>query len=192
MTPNNSLFRSFWMGGFECSTHINGAGVRLDMTSSIQHDRHCAEDYRSLREVGIDSARDGLRWHLIDRAGAFDWRSWTPMLDAAQREGVQVIWDLFHYGGPNNIDMFSPAFVDRFARFSEEAARIHREHTDDIPLYSPVNEISFFSWAAARDFMFPHACGRETELKRQLIRAAIAAIESIRSVDPRARFISFI
>jgi len=38
--------------------------------------------------------------------------------------------------------------------------------------------------------MFPYAWGHDSELKRQLIRAAVAAIDSIRMVDPRARFIS--
>jgi hypothetical protein len=190
MTPNNPLFRSFWMAGFECSTHINSRRVRLDMTASLEHDLFCAQDYRRLREVGILTARDGLRWHLIDRGGSYEWSSWIPMLEAARDENIQVIWDLFHYGWPDDLDIFAPRFVDRFALFAREAARIHREHSDAIPFYSPVNEVSFFAWAAARDLIFPWAHGRDGELKRQMVRAAIAAIEGIRAVDPRARFIS--
>ncbi|HWF08837.1 MAG TPA: hypothetical protein VG297_10250 [Bryobacteraceae bacterium] len=184
------LFQSFWMAGFECSSHINSWNERLDMTAAVEHDRFCAEDYRRLREAGILTARDGLRWHLIDRGGEFDWSSWIPMLEAARAEKIQVIWDLFHYGWPDGLDIFSPAFVDRFGLFAREAARIHREHTGAIPVYSPVNEISFFAWAAARELMFPWACGRGPELKRQLVRAAIAAFENIRLIEPRARFIS--
>src|SRR5438045_1102340 len=115
MTPSKDLFRSFWMGGFECSTHLNSLGIRLDMTAALQHDIFCAEDYGRLREVGIFSARDGLRWHLIDRAGSFDWSSWIPMLNAARTEDVQVIWDLFHYGWPDGLDIFAAEFVNRFA-----------------------------------------------------------------------------
>jgi hypothetical protein len=37
--------------------------------------------------------------------------------------------------------------------------------------------------------MYPFATGRGPELKRQLARAAIAAIEAVRSVDSRARFV---
>ena len=178
------------MAGFECSTHRNSVGTRLDMTAALQHDLYCAADYRRLREIGILSARDGLRWHLIDRAGRLDWSSWIPMLEAARQEKIQVIWDLFHYGWPEDVDIFSADFIDRFARFSGEAARIFREHSDDTAFYSPTNEISFFTWAATRDLMFPHAYFRDHELKRQLVRAAIASIESIRAVDPRARFVS--
>jgi hypothetical protein len=187
MTPGSSLFRSFWIGGFECSCQLNSAGERLDMTSALQHDVLAAQDYRRIKEVGIAAARDGLRWHLIDRGGAYDWRSWIPMLEAARKEGVQVIWDLCHYGWPDDLDIFSPEFLRRFSRFAREAARIHREHTDEVAFYSPVNEINFFTWAATRELMFPYAYGRDHELKRQLVRAAIAAVEAIWSVDPKAR-----
>jgi hypothetical protein len=130
-----------------------------------------------------------LRWHLIDRGIGYDWSSWIPMLKAARDEGIQVIWDLCHYGWPDDLDIFSPAFVDRFACFAREAARIHREHSDDIAFYSPVNEISFFAWAATRDLMFPYAHGKDGELKRQLVRAALAAMDAIWSVDPGARMV---
>ncbi|HVW07803.1 MAG TPA: hypothetical protein VHC90_04435 [Bryobacteraceae bacterium] len=189
MIPDSSVFRSFWMAGFECSSHINSKKRRLDMTAAIQHDRFCQEDYRRVREAGMLTVRDGLRWHLIDRGSAYDWSSWIPMLDAASDQGIQVIWDLFHYGWPDGLDIFSPEFVDRFARFCGEAARIHREHTDDIPFYSPVNEISFFAWAAGRRLIFPYARGRDAELKSQLVRAALAAIQNIRLIDARARFV---
>ncbi len=157
------------------------------MTSALQHDVLAAEDYRRLREVGISTARDGIRWHLVDRGGTYDWSSWIPMLEAARREGVQVIWDLCHYGWPDDLDIFSTEFLKRFARFVREAARIHREHTDGIAFYSPMNEINFFTWAATRELMFPYAYGRDHELKRQLVRAALAAVEAIWSVDPKAR-----
>ncbi len=190
MTPSKRLFQSFWLGGFECSTHRNSFGTRLDMIAALQHDKYCAADYRRLRETGILAARDGLRWHLIDQGDGYDWSSWIPMLEAARKEEIQVIWDLFHYGWPDDLDIFSPEFIERFALFAGAAARVYRDHSDEIPFYSPVNEISFFSWAAARGLIFPYAHGRDMDLKRQVVRAAIAAIDTIRAVDPRARIIS--
>jgi beta-glucosidase/6-phospho-beta-glucosidase/beta-galactosidase len=189
MTLNSSLFRSFWIAGFECSTHRNSRGIRLDMTAAVQHDRFCAEDYSRLREVGIRTARDGLRWHLIERDGNFDWSSWIPMVEAAQREGIQVIWDLVHYGWPDDLDIFSAEFLERFTRFAREAARIHRERSDEIPFYTPINEISFFAWAATRNLIYPYAHGCDAQLKRTLVKASIAAMDAIREVDPRARFV---
>jgi beta-glucosidase/6-phospho-beta-glucosidase/beta-galactosidase len=190
MIQGNRLFRSFWSGGFECSSQINSAGKRLDMIAALQHDKKACEDYRILQEVGMHTARDGLRWHRIDRGGQYDWSSWIPMLEAARVRKMQIIWDLFHYGWPDDVDIFSPAFIDRFARFAREAARIHGEITGEKPFFSPVNEISFFTWAATRGLMYPYAHGCDTKLKRQLVRAQIAAIQEVWSVNPKARILS--
>src|ERR1051325_5544366 len=109
MSPANPLFRSFWMGGFECSSHINAHGVRLDMTAAVGHDVCASADYRRLADLGMLTARDGLRWHLIEQApGKFDFGSVAAQVDAAAQAGVQVIWDLFHYGYPEHVEIFSP------------------------------------------------------------------------------------
>ena len=113
------------------------------------------------------------------------------MLRAARDTGTQVIWDLCHWGWPDDLDIWSPAFVDRFAAFAAAAARLVREETDDVPFYVPVNEISFWAWAGGSlGFINPMAEGRGDELKAILVRAAIAGIEAVRAVDPRARIVS--
>ncbi len=180
------------MAGFESACHINRNGTRLDMIAATQHDRFAEGDYARLRQVGITSVRDTVRWHLIEeRPGSFDFASMDVLMTAAARHGIQVVWDLCHYGWPDDLDLFSPAFVDRFASFSRAVARHVRESSDAVPLYTPVNEISFLSWAAGEvGWFFPHAEGRGGEVKRQLIRASIAAIEAVRDVDPRARIVT--
>ena len=192
----SGLFRSFLMGGFECSSHRlrprggEIVGRRLDMIAAIDHDRFAARDYRQLSGYGIRTVRDGFRWHLIDRAGSYDWTSVVPMLDAARQTGTQVIWDLLHYGWPDDLDIWSPRFVDRFASFAGACANIVRDRSDEVPFYCPVNEISFFSWGGGdAGYLNPFANGRGFELKVQLARAAIAAMDSILSVDSRARFV---
>jgi len=186
-------FESFWMGGFEGACHINSLGRRLDMVTATQHDRYADSDYARLRDAGIRVARESVRWPLIEHAGRFDFASLLPMIRAANRHGIQVIWTLCHYGWPDGLDVFSPSFVDRFARFSRETARFIVDHGDLPPLYSPINEISFICWAVCRSHtMYPYpvrAAGRDHELKRQLVRAAIAAIEAVWEADPRARIV---
>jgi beta-glucosidase/6-phospho-beta-glucosidase/beta-galactosidase len=89
------------------------------------------------------------------------------------------------------VDVFRPQFVDRFARFSKAAATHFRASTDDVLLFTPINEISFLAWAAGEVGWFhPFAQRHGGELKRQLVRAAIASIEAIWSVDPRARIVA--
>lgn len=189
MTCRERLFQSFWIAGFECSCQINSAGRRLDMIAAVEHDRRVEEDYAAIRSVGIRTARDGVRWHLIDRGASYDFSSLEPMAAAAERQGVQVIWDICHYGWPDELDIFSAEFVNRYARFAAALAHFFRERGDAVPFYAPVNEISFFSWGAARDLMYPYAHGRDAELKRQLVHAAQAGCEAIWDVDKRARFV---
>lgn len=186
-----SLFDSFFLGGFECSTHRRDDGKRLDLVESTAHARWAGQDYAALRGHGIRSARDGLRWHLIESApGHYDWSSFLPQLRAAEQSGVQVIWDLCHYGWPDGLDIWRPEFVERFARFAAAVARVVRDESDRVPFYSPLNEMSFWAWAGGEVAYFsPLGQGRGDELKQQLVRASIAAIEAIREVDSRARFV---
>ncbi len=190
MKAPHPLFRSFFSGGFECSTHRLRNGRRLDILAATRHDRFAARDYRLLQEHGLLTARDGIRWHRIEtRPGVYDWASTLPMLRAARETGMQVIWDLWHYGWPDDLDIFSAAFVDRFARFAGAFTELASEYAPaSVPYLSPVNEISFFSWAGGDGgIMNPFAHGRGAELKRQLVRASLAAIHAIRGVNPAVR-----
>ena len=187
------LFRSFFMGGFEGSSHRLTGGRQLDLIAATRHDEHAYIDYRMLRDLGIATVRDALRWHLIEaEPGSYDWSSVLPMLHGARRAGVQVIWDLCHYGIPHDLDIWSPRFLDRFARFAAAAARVIKaESPEEVPFYCAVNEMSFWAWAGGdHGRMHPFGQGRGPELKRQLAGAAIAAVGAVRAVDPRARFVT--
>jgi hypothetical protein len=187
----DSLFRSFLIGGFECSTHRLRSGRRLDVIAATAHDRFAREDYERLTSLGIRTARDGVRWHIVERTpGRFDFSSVIPMLAAARETGVEVMWDLLHYGWPDDIDVFSDEFVRRFAAFSAAFAEVAVRETDGAPWVVPVNEISFFAWAGGDIGIFnPFARGRGDELKIQLVRAAISSIEAMWRVDPRIRIV---
>jgi len=186
------VFNSFWMAGFEGASHVNRAGTRLDLIHATGHDVQVFQDYQLARSVGIETVRESVRWPLVEpREGHFELGSFLPMLEAARRAHVQVIWTLCHYGLPDGLDIFSAAFPDRFARYCRAIARAVAEHADEVPFYTPINEISFFSWSAGDigGFIHPHARGRGQELKSQLVRAAIAGMDAIWQVDPRARFV---
>src|SRR5947208_1094985 len=66
MVRYEKLFESFFLGGFECSTHRLATGKRLDEIAATQHDRFVRVDYLRLRSVGIRTVHEGLRWHLIE------------------------------------------------------------------------------------------------------------------------------
>jgi beta-glucosidase/6-phospho-beta-glucosidase/beta-galactosidase len=184
------VFRSFWMGGFESACQINTRGVRIDMLAATQHDEQAADDYDRVRGLGMRVVRDGVRWPCVETAPEqYDWRTFVPMVRAAERAGVQVIWNLMHYGWPPDVDILSGAFVDRFARFCRHVARIVRDEAAHPPCYVPVNEISFLAWAVGhRGIVQPLNIGKAWEVKKQLVRAAIAGMEAVWEVEPRARF----
>ena len=188
---NEGPFSSFFLGGFECSTHRRRDGRRLDLLAATGHGRLVVEDYQQLGRLGITTVRDGLRWHLIETAPySYDWSSVIPMLHAARGCGTQVIWDLCHYGWPDDIDIWSAAFVDRFAGFAAAAARLIRDESEGARFYCTVNEMAFWAWAGGHVGRFnPCAKDRGPELNRQLVRAAIAATRAIKDVDPGAKFI---
>jgi hypothetical protein len=101
-----------------------------------------------------------------------------------------MIWDLCHYGWPDDLDIWSEAFIERFARFAGEAARIVMAETGEPPFFCTVNEISYWAWAGGEvGRMGPLGVGQGPTLKRQLVRASIAATAAVRAVAPQARFL---
>ncbi len=194
-----SLFPGFFAGGFECSTPINFDRVRIDELSQTGHDAHVRADYRQMRACGMQTARDGIRWNLVDIGGVLDFSSAIAYIQAAEAEKMTVVWDLFHYGYPDDLDPFEPRFIERFSAYCYAFARllVKRAHGEmgfgarGFRFYTPVNEISFFAWAGGEVGVFaPFQIGRGADLKRRLAEAAIAGINAIRSADPRSRIVN--
>jgi hypothetical protein len=187
----HGLFKSFFMAGFECSTHKTSPDRRLDMIAATQHDKFALLDYDRITTLGMCVAREGLRWHLIEQQpGNYDFSSVRPILEAAESTGAQVIWDLCHFGWPDHIDVFHPDFPLRLAGFAAAFARLLKNETNLEPFFVPVNEISFFSWAGGEEgSLNPFARGRGFELKCQLVRASMAVMDGVRAIIPEARFV---
>ena len=185
------MFRSFFFAGFEGTAALNAQHEWIDQIAATQHDRHVDADYRRLRETGLHAAREAIRWPLVDRGGKLDFSSVRPFVEASRRHRIEVIWDLFHYGYPSDLDPFGPDFTRRFAEYCHAAAQFIRAHQEPPYYFTPVNEPSFFAWAGGEVGRFaPHAIGRGPELKVALVRAAIAGINAIRAVVPAARIVN--
>ena len=189
-TPHARTFAGFFQAGFECSSHRRRDGVRLDLIRATGHDKHVLQDYRQCRQLGFQTLRDGLRWHLIEKSpGQYDWSSWRPALEAAEEAGVEIIWDLFHYGSPDCVDQAAPDFPDRFTEFALAAIELQQSVSKRPPLVCPLNEINFLSWAID-DGYFPQV-GPEQRgwFKRQLVRAAITSAKAIKQRWPGATIV---
>jgi beta-glucosidase/6-phospho-beta-glucosidase/beta-galactosidase len=186
------MFRSFFFAGFECATGYNARGEWIDQVAATHHDKHADEDYKRLRTVGIAAAREAIRWPLVDKgAGQYDFSTAEPFIRASEKHQIEVIWDLFHYGYPADLDLFSEEFPKRFADYCYAAARHICAHSHGTCYFTPVNEPSFFAWAGGHVGRFaPHCIGKGVELKRALVRAAIKGIEAIWSAVPQARIVN--
>ncbi len=188
---HDSPFQSFFAGGFECSTHRLRNGQRLDLVTATHHDQFALQDYQRLKKQNLRVAREGLRWHLVERTrGRYDFSTALPIVRAARETGTQVIWDLCHFGWPDHLEIFAPEFVTALTNYGAAFAQWLKNETDEPGFFVPVNEISYFSWAAGDEgSIFPFAAGRGFELKKQLVRAAIHSMDAISRVMPEARFV---
>lgn len=192
MPPEFPLFRTFIQAGFECSTHKRRNGVRLDLLDSTKHNCFAASDYKLLDAFGIKTIRTSARWHLIENVpGSYNFHSLSVLLDAAAAHGLEVLLDLLHFGWPDHLDVFSDEFINAFEAFTCATARYLNGRDERVRMITPVNEISFLSWAGGDEACVnPYCTGRGHELKRQLVRSAARASEVLLNELPGVRLIS--
>jgi hypothetical protein len=186
------MFKSFFLAGYEGSTGFNKHGEWFDQVVATGHDRTLDSDYSALERLGIRAARDCVRWPLVDKGrGRYDFSTVMPMVDASNRHGVEIVWDLFHYGYPRDLDLFSREFTQRFADYCYEVGRFLAKHVDSRLWFTPVNEPSFFAYAGGEAGLFaPHLNGRGWDVKVALCRAAIAGIEALWVAAPGCRMVN--
>ena len=187
------IFPTFFLSGYECSTFWWKDQGRRDLCEETQHRRHADADYAMLPPLGIAVAREGIPWPMVDRGGgAYDFGYIDPFLAAMRRHRILPIWDLCHYGYPEDADPFADDFATRFADYSRAAAAYVTERHHGPHFFTPMNEITFFGymageWAWAAPFGRDRA--RRRELTLAMCRADIAGVRAIREIVPDARMV---
>jgi hypothetical protein len=135
-----ALFRSFFAGGFECSTFRLRSGPRLDLIAATRHEELALGDYQRLQRQGLRVAREGVRWHLVaPRPGQYDFSSVAPVTGAARATGTQVLWDLCHFGWPDYLDVFKPEFISALAEYAAALANWLQTEMDGPGFFVPIN-----------------------------------------------------
>jgi beta-glucosidase/6-phospho-beta-glucosidase/beta-galactosidase len=192
MAKRAGIFPTFFISGFECSTFLWKDKGRRNLVVETQHDRHAAADYQLLRELGIAVAREGIAWPFVDRGGRYDFSVLDPLIEAMRNAQVLPIWDLCHYGYPDDLDPFTDEFVARFARYCRAAAEYVTSRLPGPYYFTPINEITFFSFCGGEwGWVAPFRKTKEDRfrLRLALCRAAIAGVRAIREIVPEARMI---
>ncbi len=160
--------------------------------ASTHHDKWASADFERLTSAGIYTAREGARWHVIEtHPGRYDFSSLERIFDAAQQFEVEIILDLLHFGWPDSLDVFRSDFIQAFREFTEATVQFLRSRQLGRHLVLPVNEISFQAWAGGdAGLISPHMRAMGGLLKRQLVKASIAASQIIREKLPHSLLLS--
>jgi len=177
---------SFLMGGFECADHINRSGERINLQSETHHHIRVAEDYAALKRIGISVVREGVCWSEVEiKPFVFDFSRLLPFFKAAREYNIQIIWDLCHFGYPNDLIPTHPKFVARFVFFCEQFLRFHLHYSNRRPWLVPINEISFLSWHSGdMRGTVPFAVNAGWDIKYHLCRAKIEGIKALKAIEP--------
>ncbi len=182
-----SSFQSFWMAGFECSDQLNHFGNRVDLLTVTGHIEHVASDYALIKGMDLRTVREGIRWSQIEKQPyVYDFSTVAKMIEAGKLMGIQQIWDICHFGYPDDLSPLHPHFCDRFVSVCSAFVKFFKEYCPEQHLIvTPINEVGFISWLGGdHASTTPYARGMGWEVKYALVRAYILAIKEMKGIDP--------
>lgn len=188
-----SPFQSFWMAGFECTDQQNAFGNRVDFLTLTGHLQLLDDDYQAVQSFNMSTVREGIRWSQVERTPYhYDWSTVQVLLEAGRRHGMQQIWDLCHFGYPDDLTPLHPMFARRFAHLCRAFVEFYRsQRPDDVLIVTPINEVSFMSWLGGDvRGTSPYCVGQGWEVKRGLMRAYIEGVAALREADPGIRILT--
>lgn len=175
-------FNSFFMGGFECADHINRSGKRINLLEETEHHIRAAQDYKLLLDLDIKVVREGVCWSKVEKAPfIFDFSYLNSRLEAAEQLGIQIMWDLCHFGYPDDLVPTHPQFCNRYMAYCRAFSLFYKSKTKSALLVVPINEISFLSWHSGdMRGTVPFAINSGFDIKYHLCKAAIEGMKVLR------------
>lgn len=183
-------FKSFLMAGFECTYAKAEGGKRFDLLAASKHDELVTKDYELVSQLGIKTVREGFSWSGIDKGnGVYDFARFNPILQAGKDADIQQIWDLNHFDFPDDTNPFGSNFPKRYAEYSKRVIEQIRKYEKGTVYIVPLNEPSFFAWMCDVGLWAPYKKGKGTQFKKQLVKAALAAMDAIWEEDKDVQFI---
>ena len=189
----HNRFNSFWWAGYECTDQQNAFGHRVDFLSLTGHLNQISSDYQAIADLNIRTVREGIRWSQVEkRAYIYDWSALRAMLQTGKAQGVQQVWDICHFGYPDDLTPLHPLFARRFAALCRAFVGVYREVYPKGPLVvTPINEVSFISWLGGEVCgTSPYCTGQGLAVKKGLIRAYIEGISAMRETDSNVLIMS--
>jgi hypothetical protein len=186
-------FQSFWMGGFECTDKLNAFGNRVDFLTLTKHLEFIDQDYQSLAQLNIRTVREGIRWSQVEKSPfVYDWTVVARQIESARAHGIQQIWDICHFGFPDDLTPLHPMFARRFAAVCRAFVNFFRSlDAHSTLIVTPINEVGFLSWLGGDvRGTSPYCVGQGWEVKYRLMKAYIEGIEALKEADPSVRILT--
>lgn len=186
-------FASFWMAGFESTDQLNVHGDRVDFLNVTSHLELVENDYEGIARLNIRVAREGVRWSQAEPTPyQYDFTAVGTLIEAGRKYGIQQIWDLCHFGFPDDLTPLHPHFTRRFEAFCRAFAIFYKNiNPGSVLIVTPINEVGFMSWlggdVAATS---PYCRNNGWHVKYAYMRAYIAGIRALKNIDPAVRIMT--
>ncbi len=167
-----------------------GKTIRQDEFAKTRHYDRWRDDFRILKELGIDYLRYGPPYHTAHTGpGKYDWSFTDDAFHTLLEQKVTPIVDLCHFGVPDWIGNFqNPEWPDTFVEF----ARAFASRFPWVQFYTPVNEIFIAATFSAQFGWWNERLQSDrafvTALKH-LCQANVRAMHAILAINPKAIFI---
>jgi hypothetical protein len=191
-SPFVNPFKSFWIAGFECTDKLNAFGHRVDFLTLTGHLDMLDEDYRNIRKFNLTTVREGIRWSQVERRPyEYDWTEVERMIRRGKALGIQQVWDICHFGFPDDLTPLHPMFARRFAGVCRAFVQFFRTiDPDSVLIVTPINEVSFLSWLGGDvRGTAPYCINLGWEVKYRLMKAYIEGISAMREIDSSIRIL---
>jgi hypothetical protein len=186
-------FYSFWMAGYECTDKLNCFGNRVDFLKVTGHLDMLEEDYQNLSFFDIKTVREGIRWSQVEKQPyRYEWDDVGKIINHSLENDIQVVWDICHFGFPDDLTPLHPMFAKRFSSLCSAFVKYYRS-VDSINtlVVTPINEVSFLSWLGGDACgTAPYCKGYGWEVKYALMRAYIEGIEGMKEADDNVRILT--
>lgn len=181
------------MGGYECSDQLNCFGERANLLETSGHLALLDSDYKDLSQFSIKTVREGIRWSRVEKKPyVYDWSTVIFMFEKAKVNNIQQVWDICHFGYPDDLTPLHPMFTRRFVALCRAFVILYRQYfPTEILVVTPINEVSFISWLGGeKKGTSPYCNGQGWDVKYNLMKAYIAAIAAMKEVDASIRILT--
>jgi beta-glucosidase len=151
------------------------------------HRDRVREDLALAREAGADAIRYGITWPEVETVpGVYDWRATDEVVAICEELGLELIWDLVHFGVPSHYreGFLDPAFPVAFEEFAAAFALRYRGRVTKI---TPLNEPYITTYFRAGWGIWPpYLKGREgfAQMAAPIVDGLRRAIRAIKRVAP--------